>query len=157
MSSLPKFTPPMLLLDYPESTFQDMVIEMAQYMGYATYHETDSRKSARGFPDLTLVGNGSFRQVVYLELKREDPKKGKLSVEQVNWLQTLRLAGVHAYCVRPSQLDLLDDVLRGLIPTPSLPDGIVDERLAALLEAEKSPAAPRPTRRQKARRSRYDR
>ena len=38
-----------------ERAFQTAVLELAQVTGWRSYHPHDSRRSAAGYPDLTLV------------------------------------------------------------------------------------------------------
>lgn len=149
------FVAPHGILEYPEADFQKTVIEMAGWLGYVAYHETDSRKSQPGFPDLTLVGTRGVRQIVYVELKVEVTPKTKRrawpTVDQVGWLEMLRGTGHHAYVIRPSQLDLLERVLLGEVPTPDPLSGSVAEVLEPLLEAERQPIARSRSRRRTAR------
>lgn len=66
-----------------ESEFQSRVINLARATGWEHYHTHDSRRSPAGFPDL----------------KRE---KGRVSEEQLRWIQMLTAAGQDACIWRPS-------------------------------------------------------
>lgn len=66
------------------------VIRVATQHGWHCYHPYDSRKSAKGYPDLTLArlpGPGRPGEVIWSELKVEAP----LTIEQEVWLATLNL------------------------------------------------------------------
>lgn len=78
-----------------EAAFQKRVTDFCDWLKLRWHHETDSRRSRPGFPDLVIVGN----RVIFVELKAE---KGRVSVEQAEWINSLRLAGVEAYIWRPS-------------------------------------------------------
>ncbi len=69
--------------------------------GWATPVEFDSK----GFPDLVLVRG----RVIFAELKSE---KGKLTPEQIEWIDTLRNAGAEIYVWRPSQWEDVESILR---------------------------------------------
>lgn len=63
-----------------ERRFQGRVIKLARALGWRCHHETDSRFSRPGFPDLILIKDG---RMVVAELKVEG---GKLEDEQAEWL-----------------------------------------------------------------------
>ena len=100
-----------------EATFQQQVINLARDLGWFVYHTHDSRRSEPGFPDLVIVGYG---RVLFCELKTA---RGKLSTErgltrsgrqmpsQVDWLRRLREATPEVYVLRPSDSDLIPDLL----------------------------------------------
>ncbi len=81
-----------------EKELQDAVIKLAKLRGWKCYHTFDSRKSAEGFPDLTLVRPP---WLLFVELKRET---GKLTDAQERWLAALTACGVDAAVWRPSDL-----------------------------------------------------
>lgn len=89
-----------------EESFQGAVIEYATIMGWLVYHTRDSRRSAPGFPDLTLV-RGS--RLVFAELKAEN---GRIRPEQQVWLQALEDAGQEVHIWRPSQWTEIIEVLQ---------------------------------------------
>lgn len=138
------FDPGPLIVYATEAQVQAAIVEMGIYLGYRSYHETDSRKSERGFPDLTMVGIGQYRQIVYVEVKRDprDGTKGEIratspKVEQVDWLETLRESGHHAVVVRGSQIDILEKILRMEYPPPG--GGVLHPDLELLLANEENP------------------
>jgi hypothetical protein len=95
-----------------EREFQAQVLRLARLCNYLTYHTFDSRRSAHGYPDLTLAR--SDRPVLLLELK---VGRRPLTPAQARWLSVLRAAGLHAYCVRPESWNALEAVLvRGADP-----------------------------------------
>lgn len=86
-----------------EAILQDAVLDMAKALGWLTYHTHDSRHSAAGFPDLTLLRPP---RLIMAELKGDG---GKISDSQLAWgagLQTV------ADCVWPLHADV-----EGLLPT----------------------------------------
>lgn len=88
-----------------EKEFQSQVLTLAHLQSWLCYHTFDSRRSAAGFPDLTLVRE----RVVFIELKTDT---GKLSASQEHWIAALRKAGAEVHVFRPSQWDEIEDVLR---------------------------------------------
>lgn len=94
----------MLTLAISEKDWQSQVIEVAGVGGWRHYHTHDSRRSAKGFPDLVFVRD----RVVYAELKSEI---GQLRPEQVEWLEALAAAGQEAYLWRPSDRAEMESVL----------------------------------------------
>lgn len=91
-----------------EKQLQDTVIRMAKVLDWLVYHTFDSRRSEPGFPDLCLVH--PEHGTVFLELKRE---KGRVSKYQQRWIDTLLTAGQRAYVIRPSDMDFVEQLLRG--------------------------------------------
>jgi hypothetical protein len=68
-----------------EAELQAQVIELATMLGCLSYHTHDSRRSAAGFPDLTVVHEGTGG-LLFAELKRD----GQLPTpEQRRWLAAL--------------------------------------------------------------------
>ena len=59
--------------------FQQSVIDMAHTFGWLAYFTYDSRRSPKGFPDLTLVND---RSVVFAELKVGDNTR---EPDQIVW------------------------------------------------------------------------
>lgn len=94
-----------------EAAFQQAVIDLARALGWRVYHTHDSRHSAAGYPDLTLVRGG---RLVFAELKAQ---AGRLSDVQRCWLQELEIAGAQAFVWRPSDWRVIEEVLgRGTLP-----------------------------------------
>jgi hypothetical protein len=81
-----------------EAQFQNTVIAMCELLGIACYHPFFSRKSAAGWPDLALCGDGGF---LLRELKTE---KGRLTRDQEEWGSRLQKAGVNWEVWRPADL-----------------------------------------------------
>jgi Holliday junction resolvase len=79
-----------------ERQLQDAVIELAQWKGWKVMHIYDSRRmTGQGWPDLFMVRGP---QCLAVELKSA---KGRVSVEQDEWLELLNNAGVMTFCWRP--------------------------------------------------------
>ncbi len=85
------------------------VRRLARTCGWRCYHTHDSRRSERGYPDLTLVHDRQ-RRVLFIELKTD---AGRLSVDQEAWLRDLAAAGCETAILRPRDLPDIGAVLRG--------------------------------------------
>src|SRR5512136_295471 len=64
--------------------------QVAETIGYLTFHVYDSRRCPPGFPDLWILG---FGKLIVLELKAG---RNTTSKDQDRWLAELRAAGVDA-------------------------------------------------------------
>lgn len=92
-----------------EATLQNLVLGYVRARGLLAYHTHDSRRSEPGWPDLVIVGDGG---VLYRELKS---KTGRVSPDQLMWIDALEKAGANADVWRPvdwphricSEIDLL--------------------------------------------------
>ena len=90
-----------------EKEFQAQVVELAETFGWLVYHTYDSRRSQRGFPDLTMVRRD---RVVFAELKSDT---GQPTIEQRLWMGALSETGrVECYCWRPGDWDAVEATLR---------------------------------------------
>lgn len=94
-------------LGLSEKRFQELVIAYAKSQGWKVFHTHDSRKSARGFPDLVLAKTG--RSVIFAELKRED---GKVTESQQEWIEVLRQTGSRACVWRPGDWETIVKLLK---------------------------------------------
>lgn len=77
---------------------QASVIQLCKLFGIAYYHTFDSRRSAKGWPDLAICGKRGF---IARELKTE---RGKVTPEQARWGLMLRAVGVSWDVWRPEDL-----------------------------------------------------
>ncbi len=103
--------PPNLLLDYvTEAEWQRQVEEMAARLGWLYHHETDSRKSAAGAPDLMLAH--PVHGPAWFECKRQK-KPSPYTPTQRHWIATLQASGQVAAVIQPSDGDWVEAVLRG--------------------------------------------
>ena len=94
-----------------ETDFQNTIIEVAELHRWLVYHTHDSRRSAPGFPDLTMVRDG---MLIFAELKTE---KGKLTEDQAQWIAELdnvrlRTGATRVFLWRPSDWKEIEEVLR---------------------------------------------
>jgi len=82
---------------------------LARRHGWLVYHTHDSRRSEPGFPDLVLVKPASAQAAGRLIFAEVKTAQGKLTVEQMQWLEVLRhsAAGVEVYCWRPQDLEAI--------------------------------------------------
>ena len=81
-----------------ERMLQASIIKLCQLFGIAWYHTYDSRRSARGWPDMALVGKRGF---ITRELKSDS---GTVTAEQEGWGVRLKQAGVSWAVWRPGDL-----------------------------------------------------
>lgn len=91
-----------------EEDLQRTVVEMAEHLGWVTWHDNDARKNDAGFPDLVCVHPS--HGVLWLELKTND---GEVTPIQRFWLELLQQAGQSAHVIRPTSVDLLERLLHG--------------------------------------------
>lgn len=88
--------------DYPdtvaERVFQSNVEARAVRYGLKVYHTHDARGSQRGWPDLVVAGPGG---VIFRELKTA---KGKLTLDQIQWIELLARSGLDAGIWRPEHI-----------------------------------------------------
>lgn len=81
-----------------EAQFQQAVTDLATLRGWLYFHDHDSRRNKRGFPDLVLA-HPRTGQLLFVELKKAD---GRVSVDQQRWLDALRRGGHRAEVWRPA-------------------------------------------------------
>ena len=88
-----------------ENEFQDKILDYAKLRGWLAYHTYDSRKSAPGYPDLTLVRND---RIIFAELKTE---RGRVTPEQSIWIDALNRTPATALIWRPSNWEEIARIL----------------------------------------------
>jgi hypothetical protein len=91
-----------------EKVWQSQIVGLAKTLGYRVYHPFLSKWSEKGYPDLTLVSERQQR-VVWIECKTE---KGKMTEDQMEWIELLHRAGQEAYVFRPSDWDEAANILQ---------------------------------------------
>lgn len=74
-----------------ERDLQSSILELARHLQWLCYHTFDSRRSAKGFPDLVLVHHD--HGILYRELKAG---KYQATQQQAIWLSALSHAGANA-------------------------------------------------------------
>lgn len=100
-----------------EKDFQKTVIDMAHLFGWRVAHfrpamtkrgrwVTPVQADGAGFPDLIMVRDD---EVIVAELKSA---KGKLTKDQKLWLEAFSNAGISAFTLFPSDLDMIEKFLR---------------------------------------------
>ena len=90
-----------MVLRQSEREFQAQLIKVVEMLGGLVYHTYDSRRSARGYPDLTIVlKNGPARRVIWAELKA-----GKKQPTDSQWIWLRGLPDHQAYLWRPDDWD----------------------------------------------------
>lgn len=90
-----------------EAQFQRKITDLCDWLGLRWHHETDSRKSKKGFPDLVIVGE----HVIFAELKS---KRGKVTDAQAGWISDLRNAGAQVYLWYPHDWPAIHELLMRL-------------------------------------------
>jgi hypothetical protein len=99
-----------------EAGFQRAVIDLARLMGFRVAHfraaqtgkgwRTPVQADGAGFPDLVMTRGG---RIIAVELKAE---RGRVSDEQLAWLDALAAAAVETYVWRPRDWERVVHVLR---------------------------------------------
>jgi VRR-NUC domain-containing protein len=99
-----------------EASFQIRVVEVARMYGWLVHHTRPALRQSGGystpiqgvpgFPDLCLARRG---RVLMVELKTE---LGKLSEFQERWLEALSGDGAEVFVWRPSDTDLIHEILK---------------------------------------------
>lgn len=86
-------TPPPKHLRMTEGELQKSVETLLDLCGWKFHHETDSRKSRAGFPDIIAVHPGG--RMLLVELKGHDSRGrlGKVTDRQQEWLDAWNAAG----------------------------------------------------------------
>ena len=108
----------MTIPDILERDFQRQVLQLAEMCGWKSAHfrpamnakgqwRTAVAGQGKGFPDLVLVRPG---RVLFVELKS---RTGKLSLDQVAWIDSLRAAGADVRVWQPADWDEIERELRG--------------------------------------------
>ncbi len=92
---------------YSEREFQAQVVQLARMLGYLVYFTHDSRRSPAGFLDLVICGHG---RLIIAELKTD---KGRLTLEQMEWLHYLKMAGQDVRVWRPADWAEIEATLKG--------------------------------------------
>lgn len=80
-----------------ETELQNAILQLATLCGFLAFHDNDSRRNTRGFPDLVLVHQETGR-TIFAELKSD---KGKARPEQRVWMGALARRN-EAYVWRPA-------------------------------------------------------
>lgn len=89
-----------------ERDFQADVLELAHLCGWLAYHPHDSRRSAPGYPDVTLV---KPPRLLIVELKT---RTGRVRPEQARWLTALaHCPGVEVAVWRPRDWPMIERAL----------------------------------------------
>lgn len=105
---------PPAVFDQDEKSFTDQILEVAVWYGWRRHHDRPGRTVAGwrtaiqgdpGFPDLVLLRRD---RLVVAELKS---RRGKLTPEQLCWLEDWRQVGAEVYVWRPSDWDDIARIL----------------------------------------------
>jgi hypothetical protein len=88
-----------------EAQWQAQVIDYAHLRGFRVIHNTDSRRTQPGVPDLMLI---KPPRLLFVELKSET---GKVRPEQRQMISDLRACGQLAAVYRPSHFPILRALL----------------------------------------------
>ncbi len=99
-------TSPAVIPPESERQFMAAVVDMAKRLGWAVWHQYDSRHSAAGWPDLFLLRPP---RALAIECKTE---RGRVSGAQKACLALLALCGIEVHVFRPSQKQEIAAVLR---------------------------------------------
>lgn len=88
-----------------EKELERAVRDLCRLTHWLRYHTYRSQRSPAGFPDETLVRDS---RLVFAELKSA---KGVIKPPQVEWLDSLVVAGQEVYLWRPAHLDEIAAIL----------------------------------------------
>ena len=102
-----KVDPPDYFDSLSEKQFGGQLEQLCKILGWRYYHTHNSRFSAPGYPDYTLVRE----RVVFAELKIQ-AKRSKLSPTQIEWRDALLEAKQEWYLWRPRDMDDIAEILR---------------------------------------------
>lgn len=91
-----------------EAEFQKRITDYCDWLDLKWYHNPDSRRSNKGWPDLVIAGP---RKVIFVELKTE---VGRITREQAEWHVSLRNAGCALFVWRPGDWPEVQRVLARL-------------------------------------------
>ena len=98
-----------------ERELQNAVCDALRVLGWRFCHFRPGRSERgwrtpitgdAGFPDVVAVRRD---RILWLELKSE---AGRLTQEQANWLAALGAAGGSVHVIRPSDWDVLEELIR---------------------------------------------
>lgn len=89
-----------------EAAWQKQVVTLAKALGFYVYHPKLSRWSARGWPDLSLLGS----RALWIECKDDD---GQLTEPQCEVIGRMRACGLEVHVFRPwHTLEQVTEVLQ---------------------------------------------
>jgi hypothetical protein len=77
-----------------EADFQTVCEDVLRRYGWTVYHETDSRKSDKGLPDLVAVSRPQDDDTIVLLMIELKTRKGVTSEDQELWLEKLSRVNV---------------------------------------------------------------
>lgn len=126
MPQTPEESRAFLQANAPERDLQKHLEYLLSFYGWRHHHETDSRKSAAGWPDLVAVrirdrltahGQPRYPWVLFLEVKSA---KGSLRDEQAAlWAELAKVQNdsveIRCAVVRPSNLNEIEALIRGTV------------------------------------------
>ena len=95
-----------------EKAWQAQVIDLATLYRWHHFHVFDSRRSAAGWPDLTLVRPP---ELLFAELKTD---RGRLTRDQRLWIEWLLSCGQEVHVWRPRDFADVHDRLKVRFPLP---------------------------------------
>lgn len=90
-----------------EKEFQSSVVDLAEAMGWRSWHDRDARRNAAGLPDWILLRPP---RLLFIELKSET---GRLRPEQRAWIDELaRCPGVEVHVWKPGDWPEIEEALQ---------------------------------------------
>ncbi len=100
-------------MELKESDFQEWLRQLAITYGYLYYHTHRAIHSPSGFPDAVLVRTEPKPRLIFIELKTDDLKHSRLSIDQWIWLKMLQhIPFVECYLWRPRDRDEIEVILK---------------------------------------------
>jgi hypothetical protein len=95
-----------------EKEFQQMIVDLATYLGYLHYHTHDSRRSVPGFPDLVLIRPVREDRSARLLISELKVGKNTPTPAQRLWLSAFAACGIETYVWYPRDWDEIVEVLK---------------------------------------------
>lgn len=92
-----------------ETQFRAELLKLAGMLGWLCYFTYRSKRSPKGYPDLTLCRE----RVIFAELKSDT---GRHRYDQKRWLEALRKAKQEVYTWRPRDLQEIANILSRRVP-----------------------------------------
>lgn len=91
-----------------EAEYQAQIVDLAETLGWACWHDNDSRRNHGGFPDLEMLRGPTMLR---LEIKTED---GKVTGAQDAYIARLKkIKFVYADVIRPRHWKQVAEILEG--------------------------------------------
>lgn len=110
-----------------ENSWLERVIAIAEENDWLVDHVFEQRshakRTSKGFPDITAVRG---KRIVYIELKSH---KGKVTPDQIAWLDRLAAAHLEVYIARPCDRDGVSKLFAPYDGAPIIPEYLSEGKM----------------------------